>query len=705
MRSALAAASLALALSCAHPGRQPAGSATPAATGLPCSSCHGERLAAQRALKSVHPVLRDEAACGRCHLPHDTKTTAPLANAEPKLCNACHGDRAFMRPHGGRKGTSQCTRCHAPHASDQARLLLEPPATLCGSCHLEVSREHSGYPVGGSRCTECHQVHGGESHLIKPVVHEVAADCSNCHAAANSERPLAVGKAAPGLCLDCHPDVGEKIPKLAVPHPPARDGACLSCHSPHASTEEALLAGPQREVCGACHAPVIAATQRPQPHKPAADGRCAGCHRSHGGERAKLLAQPADALCTSCHPDVEKWVAKKHVHAPLQMGDCAACHDPHGGEKRLLKGAATALCLRCHAAGKEGFVASSHVHRPEPTGECLGCHDPHASDSARLVTRSEETLCKGCHEPAIAARRAAGEKLHTPFLGGNCAACHTPHAAGKAGLRAGDVCVVCHVGTRQTWTKGQSVHSPFVDGSCQSCHEPHGSKQLAMLKATPNALCGECHFDVQGELEKPGAVVHDPLKTGACTDCHRGHGSTQPDLLLAEPARLCAECHDLAGERAIRRHGGFAIAGADCTGCHLPHAGARKGLLREVEHMPFGSGDCKSCHDEPASPARPAKLRGGGLELCGECHDFKAMTKLPNAHAPVAAGKCFACHAPHVGTGKAMLQATGVALCVRCHDPRKWGPLPAHQPKGAAIGDCERCHPHHAPKAAKTKRR
>ena len=40
-------------------------------------------------------------------LDSDPSVAAPLADSGPKLCNACHGDRAYMRPHGG--GTATCT--------------------------------------------------------------------------------------------------------------------------------------------------------------------------------------------------------------------------------------------------------------------------------------------------------------------------------------------------------------------------------------------------------------------------------------------------------------------------------------------------------------------------------------------------------------------------------------------------------------------
>ncbi|HSN13904.1 MAG TPA: cytochrome c3 family protein [Anaeromyxobacteraceae bacterium] len=200
-------------------------------------------------------------------------------------------------------------------------------------------------------------------------------------------------------------------------------------------------------------------------------------------------------------------------------------------------------------------------------------------------------------------------------------------------------------------------------------------------------------------------VAHDPVKDGACIDCHRGHGSDQRALLVREPAKLCAECHDVEDAGAVKRHGGYLFAQADCTGCHVPHSGAKKKLLRGEEHMPFGSGDCGTCHEAPADPPKAPTLKPGGLALCSDCHDFSSMPRLANAHAPVADGRCFACHAPHVGEGKALLLASERALCRRCHDPRDPAARQAHEQAKAGTSRCETCHPHHAPRSPAQKRR
>ncbi|HSM92572.1 MAG TPA: cytochrome c3 family protein [Anaeromyxobacteraceae bacterium] len=696
---------LALAAACAHPpsaGREAAGEAT----ARTCVSCHGPTLAQERTRRAVHGAVLDDEGCGRCHEVHPAPAEAPpLVDPEPRLCNACHGERPFMRPHAGDREVL-CTRCHAAHASDEPALLRAAPGKVCGECHSDLRPKHGGYPVERARCTGCHELHGGGGKLLPARVHEVASDCTNCHAPPASPQPFATARAVPALCFDCHPDVEKGIAAKRSPHAPARSGACTACHSPHASPQEALLRAPATELCGGCHAPVLAASRRATPHRPAADGRCGACHRAHGADQPKLLTRPVDGLCASCHPATAGWAERKSVHAPVQLGECTACHDPHGGVKGLLKGDAVALCKGCHDPGKEGFAPGSHVHSPAPAGDCLACHDPHAADQPRLLVRSDDALCKGCHQPMIEARRARGEKLHTPFAGAACVACHTPHAGGKAALRKDtDVCAACHVGTRKTWTRGQSIHPPFVDGACQDCHDAHGSKQRALLRLPASDLCSECHPEVKASLTEKGAIAHDPVKDGSCLDCHRGHGSDQRALLVREPGRLCADCHDVEDAGAVKRHGGYLFAQADCTGCHLPHSATKKKLLRAEEHMPFGSGDCKTCHVEPADPPREPRLKSGGLALCSDCHDFASMPKTPNAHAPLADGKCFDCHAPHVGEGKALLIAGGSALCRRCHDPRDPATQAAHAKAGAGTAACESCHPHHAPRAVAPKRR
>ena len=60
---------------------------------------------------------------------------------------------------------------------------------------------------------------------------------------------------------------------------------------------------------------------------------------------------------------------------------------------------------------------------------------------------------------------------------------------------------------------------------------------------------------------------------------------------------MCAGCHEAgaAGDFAAG-HGGYPVAGADCSSCHVPHAGTNLALLRSSAHPEM---DCGICHIDP----------------------------------------------------------------------------------------------------------
>jgi predicted CXXCH cytochrome family protein len=219
-----------------------------------------------------------------------------------------------------------------------------------------------------------------------------------------------------------------------------------------------------------------------------------------------------------------------------------------------------------------------------------------------------------------------------------------------------------------------------------------------MLHKPERALCLGCHDDLAAALGKAGAVVHGPVKT-SCLACHRGHGASELHLLRDPPPRLCLKCHDASRRDFQARHGGFDARAAVCTGCHQPHVGERKGLLRPQQHPPFEERTCQACHDPvapPPAPAPPPTVRAGGVALCAECHDFADLPKAKGAHAPVRRGACFDCHAPHAAEAPHLLQAEGKALCARCHDLEAAAFRAGHQKRTGAT--CTSCHPPHAPR-------
>jgi predicted CXXCH cytochrome family protein len=85
-------------------------------------------------------------------------------------------------------------------------------------------------------------------------------------------------------------------------------------------------------------------------------------------------------------------------------------------------------------------------------------------------------------------------------------------------------------------------------------------------------------------------VIHEPLTTGECTGCHDPHGGADRMLLKAPTVDgLCQTCHEnlIAGKSKV--HG--PVAAGACSICHAPHASAHPGLLATT-----GRDLCTSCH-------------------------------------------------------------------------------------------------------------
>lgn len=101
----------------------------------------------------------------------------------------------------------------------------------------------------------------------------------------------------------------------------------------------------------------------------------------------------------------------------------------------------------------------------------------------------------------------------------------------------------------------------------------------------------------------------------------------------------------------------------DCLECH--RAVAQGKVVHAAVHM-----GCLACHDRIESPAVPHKVEGPkGLppELrCQACHDGQSFNGR-FTHAPVVAGDCLACHAPHASEHPGLLRKAGMSLCLDCH--------------------------------------
>ena len=228
---------------------------------------------------------------------------------------------------------------------------------------------------------------------------------------------------------------------------------------------------------------------------------------------------------------------------------------------------------------------------------------------------------------------------------------------------AADACVRCHADV----TNHDAVHGPTAVNACDACHRIESVERHTYAFARSGTdLCLFCHdVDLAG-----AAVVHAPLADGGdCLGCHDPHGGTDKRLLKAPSLdALCRDCHGDAIGAGKNVHGPVAIGA--CSVCHLPHASPYPGLL--------------------AAPA---------AELCTNCH-AATETELGTrrvVHAP-ARDDCQTCHDPHASDHPMMLRSEPQELCLSCHETIRHTVETASKQHAAVTTDrqCLNCHGPHA---------
>lgn len=335
-----------------------------------CQRCHDE-VAPERS-RSRHQVVA-EGKCTACHDPHAANNKWNLVKAGNELCFGCHKDlgqavtKARFKHSPVEKG---CLTCHDPHASEKfPHLVKNDVPGLCVNCHKAdkpsfLSR-HSGYPVAKGRCTSCHNPHGSDKPVIlyanvhRPVMNKM---CNQCHESPSSPTPFEVKNSGFELCRGCHSRmVNETFGKNQLHWALVGKKGCLACHSPHATSEAALLKGPTISVCGECHSDTV---QRQETsvakHEPVMNGECEVCHSIHASDVPLLLANPSvNDLCGTCHswgkhsshPIGEKYADMRNRNLTV---NCLSCHRSHGTPYKKLNPFATStdLCVQCHERQK-----------------------------------------------------------------------------------------------------------------------------------------------------------------------------------------------------------------------------------------------------------------------------------------------------------------------------------------------------------------
>jgi DmsE family decaheme c-type cytochrome len=219
-----------------------------------CKTCHEDRfkeIADSPHWNSVLKVNGTEAhSCETCHGPGSEHVDAggdkskiysfkgKRADEVSRRCLQCH---TFTTEHGNFlrsphvKANVGCTTCHSPHhAVVKASLLTDESPTLCYRCHAEV-----------------------KSDFAKPFRHRVneklitCNDCHSPHGGLVMSRSLRTTPGQEQVCFTCHRD---KQGPFLFEHVPVKTEGCVSCHTPHGSTNPRLLrVYPVNVLCMQCH--------------------------------------------------------------------------------------------------------------------------------------------------------------------------------------------------------------------------------------------------------------------------------------------------------------------------------------------------------------------------------------------------------------------------------------------------------------------
>jgi DmsE family decaheme c-type cytochrome len=267
---------------------------------------------------------------------------------------------------------------------------LGAPAPGAKQAGAETEAAVSASNVGGDTCATCHaEVAKGfadNPHSKLALEHGGAGvTCESCHGAGSEHvagggditkifNPAkASAKDVDTKCLGCHAGTHPNFDRS--PHAKA-NVSCISCHSVHASKEEALLKTAQPALCFQCHSDVKPSFSMPFHHK-VNEGlvKCSDCHDVHGTFGNNNLKSTADQnlICTKCHMEVRGPFV--YEHAAVKAEGCTGCHTPHGSQNaRLLNmPSINMLCNQCHSPVAAGTVHSMNAGSSEIT-PCISCH-------------------------------------------------------------------------------------------------------------------------------------------------------------------------------------------------------------------------------------------------------------------------------------------------------------------------------------------
>lgn len=249
-----------------------------------CLDCHEELDCCNEMGESIKETAHNHLtnACASCHHPKGhlddpspENITIPSRESDADLlvtCASCHDphlqlDQVGFDPHQAQG--MNCLSCHDVHRPN-SRLLLDDSGDFCGKCHTGIVREF-------------------ERRSAHPLEADVMT-CWSCHDFVGAEPNLSYGSSE--TCLNCHPEQAGpyRYEHEALSSFTTEGSGCVSCHSPHGSSNERLLNQPGSGLCQQCHSVPRHVTV----HQGAfADIGCMNCHvEIHGSYEDKNFLDP-----------------------------------------------------------------------------------------------------------------------------------------------------------------------------------------------------------------------------------------------------------------------------------------------------------------------------------------------------------------------------------------------------------------------------